>query len=324
MKMLFLGPFAARVAPTILEKMTETVEYDVLADESDTQRLIPLLGEAEIVVGHMWKKDFPAAPRLKFIQSTAAGLDLIDLPSIPSGVVLCNVFGHEPAIAEYVIATILVLQQRLLERATTFRAGAWPADGPGGGMRHGEMLGSTLGIVGYGRIGREVAQRAVGFGCTVIASNRNQIADPGHAAQIYPLAALDEMLPRCDALVIAAGLAPETEGLIDARRLGLMKPAALIVNIGRARVLDEGALYAALREGRLGSAALDVWWRYPSAANPDVRPSHLPFHELPNVLMTPHTSSNTANTAERRWSVVAANLDNFVRGEPLINVVTTV
>src|SRR5580692_8459577 len=120
MKTLFLGPFAARVAPTILAKMTETIDHDTLADDCDTQRLIPLLGEAEIVVGHIWKKNFPEAPRLKFIQSTAAGLDLIDVPSIPSGVALCNVFGHEPAIAEYVMATILVLMHRLFERVEIF------------------------------------------------------------------------------------------------------------------------------------------------------------------------------------------------------------
>jgi phosphoglycerate dehydrogenase-like enzyme len=324
MKTLFLGPFAARVAPTILAKMTEKTDYDTLADESDTQRLIPLLGEAEIVVGHIWKKGFPEAPRLKFIQSTAAGLDLIDVPSIPPGVVLCNVFGHEPAIAEYVIATILVLQQRLLDRVSAFRAGSWPADGPGGGTRHGEMLGATIGIVGYGRIGRDVAKRAVAFGCEVIGANRSPIADPGDASQIYPLDELDQMLPRCDVVVIAAGLAPETQGLIDARRLALMKPGALLINIGRARIVDEEALYAALRDGQLGGAALDVWWRYPSPTDPHVRPSHLPFHELPNVLMTPHTSSASDSTAERRWSVVADNLDRFVRGERLANIVTII
>jgi phosphoglycerate dehydrogenase-like enzyme len=322
MKTLFLGPFAARVAPTILAKMTETVDHDTLADESDTQRLIPLLSEAEIVVGHIWKKGFPEAPRLKFIQSTAAGLDLIDVSSIPSGVVLCNVFGHESAIAEYVIATILALQQRLFDRVSTFRAGSWPSDGPGGGTRHGEMLGATIGIVGYGRIGREVVKRAVAFGCEVIGANRSPIADPGDASEIYPLGELDQMLPRCDVVVIAAGLAPETQGLIDARRLGLMKPGALLINIGRARIVDEEALYAALREGRLGGAALDVWWRYPTPADPNVRPSHLPFHELPNVLMTPHTSSASESTSERRWSVVADNLDRFVRGEALANIIT--
>jgi phosphoglycerate dehydrogenase-like enzyme len=323
MKTLFLGPFAARVAPTILDKMTEPVEHDTLADESDTQRLIPLLSEAEIVVGHIWKKSFPEAPRLKFIQSTAAGLDLIDVPSIPPGVVLCNVFGHEPAIAEYVIATTLALQQRLFDRVRAFRDGTWPADGPGGGTRHHEMLGATMGIVGYGRIGREVAKRAIAFGCEVIAANRSPIADPGDASRVYPLGELDQMLPRCDVVVIAAGLAPETQGLIDARRIGFMKPGALLVNIGRAKIVDEEALYAALSDGRLGGAALDVWWRYPTPAEPDMRPSHLPFYELPNVLMTPHTSSASHSTAERRWSVVADNLDRFIRGEQPTHIIAT-
>jgi len=282
-----------------------------------------LLGEAEIVVGHIWKKSFPEAPRLKFIQSTAAGLDLIDLPSIPSGVVLSNVFGHEPAIAEYVIAMLLALTHRLVDRVTEFRAGSWPFDGPGGGKRHGELLGATIGIIGYGRIGREVAKRAVGFGCNVIGANRSPIADPGDASRVHPLTALDQMLPQCDAVVIAAGLAPETEKLIDARRLALMKPTAVLINIGRARIIDEAALYQALRDDKIGGAALDVWWRYPSPAEPDVRPSNLPFHELPNVLMTPHTSSTTEGTAERRWSVVAANLDRFVRGEQPVHIVAT-
>jgi phosphoglycerate dehydrogenase-like enzyme len=321
MKTLFLGPFAARVAPTILAKVTEQLDTSVLADETDSQSLIPALADAEIVVGHIWRKDNPPAPRLKFIQSTAAGLDLIDLSSIPRGVTLCNVFGHEPAIAEYVIATILTLTHRLFDRVTAFRAGSWPADGAGGGMRHGEILGRTIGIIGYGRIGREVAKRAVGFGCNVIAANRSPIAEKGDTSAIYPLAELDRMLPQCDAVVIAAGLAPETEGLIDARRLGLMKPTALLVNIGRARIVDEEALYASLRDGKLGGAALDVWWRYPSPAEPRPRPSRLPFHELSNVLMTPHTSSASEGTADRRWSTVAHNLDRFIRGESPVNVV---
>ena len=186
---------------------------------------------------------------------------------------------------------------------------------------HGEIWGRAVGILGYGRIGREVAKRAVGFGCKVIAANRSPIADPAPAEEVFPLAELDRMLPQCDALVIAAGLAPETRGLIDAHRLALMKPTALLVNIARAAIVDEEALYAALRDGRLAGAALDVWWQTWSGAHPDVRPSRLPFHELPNVLMTPHCSGFTEGTAERRWSAVAGNLDRFAAGEPLENVV---
>jgi phosphoglycerate dehydrogenase-like enzyme len=321
MKTLFLGGFAARVAPVILAKATEKLEATILADEGDSQRLVPALAEADIVVGHIWRAGFPSAPRLKLLQSVAAGLDLIDLPSLPRGIILCNVFGHEPAIAEYVMMTMLVLTHRLFDTVTAFREGSWGA-GRVGGSPHGEMLGRTIGIVGYGRIGREVAKRAVGFGCRVVAANRSPIAEPAAAAQIFPLADLDRMLPQCDAIVIACGLAPETQGLIDARRLALMKPTALLINIARAPIVDEEALCTALRDGRLGGAALDVWWRYPTVAEPQPRPSRYPFHELPNVMMTPHCSSASDGTMERRWSAVAGNLDRFVRGEKLINVVT--
>ena len=324
MKTLFLGGLAARVAPRILGKMQEKLDdTSVLADLGDTQRLIPALAEAEIVVGHIWRPDFPPAPRLRLLQAATAGMDMIDVPSLPRGVTVCNVFGHEPAIAEYVMMMTLALTLRLFETVTSFRAGSWAAHQPAGGSPHGEILGKTLGIIGYGRIGRDVARRAVGFGCKVIAANRSPIADKGDAAEIYPLAELDRMLPQCDAVLVAAGLGPETRGLLDARRLSLMKPTALLINIGRAAIVDEEALYRALKDNRLGGAALDVWWQHWDPAQPDGPPSRFPFHELPNVLMTPHCSGFTDGTAGRRWGELAGNLDRYLRGEPLINVVMT-
>src|SRR5580658_1183258 len=184
MKTLFLGDFGARVATPVLAKATETFDATALGDVGDIQRLIPALAEAEIVVGHIWKKDFPEAPRLKLLQSPAAGLDLIDVPSVPRGVTICNVVGHEQAIAEYVLMTMLALTHRLLDIVTAFRGtGSWSAGGAGGGEPHGELLGKTIGIVGYGRIGREVAKRAASFGCKVIAANRSPIADKGEASE---------------------------------------------------------------------------------------------------------------------------------------------
>jgi phosphoglycerate dehydrogenase-like enzyme len=283
--------------------------------------LAQLLADADIVVGHIWRSSFPPAPRLRLLQSVAAGLDQVELDAVPQGVTVYNVFGHEPAIAEYVIMTMLVLTHRLLDTVTAFRAGSWSAHQPAGGSPHSELLGRTVGILGYGRIGREVAKRAIGFGCKVVAANRSPIADPAPAKKIFPLAELDRMLPLCDALVIAAGLGPETRGLIDAHRLALMKPGALLISVARAAIVDEDALYAALKERRLGGAALDVWWQHWSVAHRDERPSCHAFHELPNVLMTPHCSGFTDGTAERRWSAVAANLDRFASGERLENVV---
>jgi phosphoglycerate dehydrogenase-like enzyme len=326
MKTLFLGNFGARpgVWQAILAKATEKLDHAVLFDVNDTQRLIPALAEAEIVVSHIWKKGFPEAPRVKLLQSVAAGIDLIDVPSLPPGVTVCNVAGHEQAIAEYVLMTMLAWHHRLLDIAGDFRRGVWnTGGGAGGGPTHGEILGKTVGIIGYGKIGREVASRVVAFGCRVVAVNRSAVADQGAAHEVYPLAQLDRVLPGCDIVVVAAGLGPETNRLIDARRLGLMKPTAFLINIGRAGILDEEALFTALKDNKIGGAAIDVWWQYPTADEPNRRGSRLPFHELPNLIMTPHCSSATDGARDRRFGTVAGNLDRYVRGEPLTNVVLT-
>jgi phosphoglycerate dehydrogenase-like enzyme len=202
-----------------------------------------LLADAEIVVGHIWRNGFPPAPKLRLLQSVAAGLDLLDTAAVPKGVTICNVFGHEPAIAEYVIVTMLVLTHRLFEAVTAFRAGSWVASPTfGGGSPHGEVLGRTIGIIGYGRIGREVAERAAELKCRVLAANRSPVAEPVPAETIFPLTELDRMLPLCDTVLVACALAPETKGLIDTRRLALMKPGALLINVARASIVDEDAL----------------------------------------------------------------------------------
>ena len=323
MKVVFLGRFATVHAPRIVERLTTSPDTEIVADDTDMARLAPALAEADIAVGLSWRADFPPAPRLKLLQCFATGTDLMDLAALPRGVAVCNTVGHEPPIAEYVIMTTLALFHRLFQSVASFRAGSWEMSLQGGGARHGELLGRTVGIVGYGRIGREVAKRAAPFGVRLLAANRSPVAEPAPVERVYPLAEIDAMLAQCDVVVIAAALAPETKGLIDARRLALMKPGALLINIGRGQIVDEEALYVALRDGRLGGAAIDVWWRYPTAAEPNPRPSRFPFHDLPNVLVTPHSSSYTEGTAERRYGGIVANIDRLARGETLVNVVTT-
>ena len=127
---------------------------------------------------------------------------------------------------------------------------------------------------------------------------------------------------RADYLALTLALTPDTRGLIGAPQLARLRPTAVLVNVARGEVVDEDALYDALHRRVIAGAALDVWYRYPSGEAP-THPGHRPFHELPNVLMTPHCSGFTEGTADRRWGDLAANLDRFARGEPLINVVMT-
>jgi len=190
------------------------------------------------------------------------------------------------------------------------------------GTPHGEVRGSTLGIVGYGRVGREVARRAAPFGCRILAANRSPRERDPKVERIYPLAELDRMLPECDTVAICTALGPETTGLITAARLALMKPTAFLINIARGQVIDEDAIYAALRDRKIGGAALDVWWQYPNQGDPTRRGSRHPFHELPNTIVTPHNSGWTAGMVRRRWDEIADNIARFTRSDSLINIVT--
>jgi phosphoglycerate dehydrogenase-like enzyme len=324
MKALFLGNVAADTANGITAELPPSLDVEIIADPHQLARTPEAAANADILVSNHWRAEYPPIPLLRFVQSVATGIELIDLAALPKGVAICNAFGHETAIAEYVLMVMLVWAHRFREIETDFRVrSSWRPSWVQSGAPHGEILGGTVGIVGLGRVGQEVAVRAAAFGCHVIGANRTRREPADGVRRIYPLTELDEMLPACDFVVLCTALAPETEALIDARRLTLMKRSAFLVNIARGAVIDEDAVYAALRDGIIGGAALDVWWQYPSAAEPERRPSRHAFHELPNVIMTPHCSGWTQGMVGRRWAEVAGNINRFVRGEPLENLVLT-
>jgi phosphoglycerate dehydrogenase-like enzyme len=323
LKALFLGGVAADTARGIEAQLPPSLAVDIIDDPIDRALLLAAAAEADILVSNHWRADYPPAPKVRLVQSVATGVDLFDLAALPAGIAVCNAFGHETAIAEYVVMAMLALHHRLFEIAGEFRDRAsWRTSWVESGAPHGEVRGSTLGIVGYGRVGREVARRAAAFGCRILAANRTPRPAEDGVEQVYPLAELDRMLPQCDTVALCTALGPETTGLIDARRLALMKPNAFLVNIARGQVVDEDALYAALYDRRIAGAAIDVWWQYPDAAEPRRRGSRHPFHELPNVIVTPHNSGWTAGMVRRRWDEIAENLGRFVRGEPLVNIVS--
>src|SRR5258708_6385043 len=296
MKALFVGNVAADTAEGIRAELPPDLDVVILADPQELARSPAAAADADILVGNHWRADYPPVPHVKLVQSVATGIELIDLKALPAGAAICNSFGHETAIAEYVVMAMLALHHRFFEIAGEFRARAsWRSSWVQSGVPHGEVRGSTLGIVGYGRVGREVARRAAPFGCRILAANRSPREPDGDVERVYPLTALDEMLPLCDTLAICTALGPETTGLIDA-----------------------------LSGGRLGGAAIDVWWQYPTPEEPNRRGSRHPFHELPNVIVTPHNSGWTAGMVRRRWDEIADNINRFCHGDSLINLVTTV
>jgi phosphoglycerate dehydrogenase-like enzyme len=184
-----------------------------------------------------------------------------------------------------------------------------------------ELAGKTLGILGYGRIGQAVARRARAFEMEVCAIRRDvRRSAQDEWALLGGPEMLDEVLRRSDYLAIALPLTPGTRGLLGERELAVMRPTAILINVARGEIVDEDALYAALAARRIAAAALDVWYRYPSGPGPAL-PARRAFHELPNVLMTPHVSGWTDGMLEARAKLIAENIHRTARGEPPANLI---
>jgi phosphoglycerate dehydrogenase-like enzyme len=156
---------------------------------------------------------------------------------------------------------------------------------------------------------------------SVLACSRRARVDEDFVGTVAPMEGLDDLLSRSDFVLTACPLTPETNGLLDAARLAKMKPSAVVINIARGPVIDEDALYAACRDHIIAGAVIDVWYRYPASGENICMPSNLPFHELDNVILSPHSSGLGEGLVRRRWQAMTANLNALARGLPLANVI---
>jgi len=255
-------------------------------------------------------------PRL--LHLPGAGADAVDFALLGPACTVCNVYEHEIPVAEYVLAAILSHATGYPDMIRGFTSAGF-ANAYATRRQHGEIHGKTLGLIGYGHIGRLVAQRAQAFGMRVHAVSRS-----GHAAgaeRADTIAGLHAMLRDADFVVIACPLTDETRGLIGRAELAAMKPTAILINVGRAAVVDEEALHDALAARTIGGATLDVWYQYPTPEAPDRPPARRPFETLPNVHCTAHSCAWTREMIERRLTFIAGNLKRLQAGLPLHNVI---
>jgi phosphoglycerate dehydrogenase-like enzyme len=318
---LFLGeatrPFGEGVPPLLATRW----QTALATDATPGPELRDLLAGATAVVANHFGAGLPEAPALRLLQVPGAGYDGIDQAALPAASALCNVFEHEPPVAEFALLAMLEWCHRLRQADAAVRAGDWSGSPRFGGRPREELAGKTLVVVGLGRIGRAVAARAAAFGMRVLAANRTPREPPAGVGAVVGLDRLREALGGADFVVLACALTPETTGLIGEAEIAAMRPTAVVVNVARGPVIDEAALHRALSAGRIGGAAIDTWWTYPASADAAGEEGLRRWAALPNVLLSPHVAGWTRGTVERRCRVIAANLDRLARGEPLVNVV---
>lgn len=244
-------------------------------------------------------------PGLRLVANFGVGYDRLGVRELRSrGVAVSNTPGVlDAATADLTFALILAARRRVVEGDQRVRAGEWTGSWADGLLAE-ELTGATLGIIGLGRIGQAVAQRARGFELRVLYTQRTRIeTDLGEYRE------LDDLLAEADIVSIHAPRTPETESLLDAQRLSLLKAGAVLVNTARGEIVDEPALVAELVSGRL-RAGLDVFAHEP----------HVPKEllSLPNVVLTPHLGSGTRQTREAMTRLVVDNIRAFERGDPLL------
>jgi D-3-phosphoglycerate dehydrogenase len=280
-----------------------TSPYQRAAQEAE---LVPLVADVDAVLAGtdaFTRKVFAAAPRLKIVSRFGVGYDAIDLEAAAAHGVWVTVTPgtNERSVADLTLGLLLALARDIVPAANATRAGQWERTI---GV---ELAGTTLGLIGFGRIGRQVAQRARAFGMDVLIYD--VVPDVAAAAESGARhTTLGDLLAASDFVSLHAPATAQTRGLIDATALARMKPTACLINTARGELIDEPALTAALRAGTIAGAALDVFAQEP----PDPRN---PLLALPNVLATPHIAGVTTRSAALMAKLSADNILAVSRGE---------
>ncbi|WP_411676247.1 D-2-hydroxyacid dehydrogenase [Caproicibacter sp.] len=272
-----------------------------------------LIAKVNILIGMPRRSILKYASNLEWLQLLSAGADLYTKPGVlPDGVTLTNATGaYGKSMSEYMICSVLSLLLDFPHYRDNQRQHLWKSSGK---SRH--VLGTTALVVGLGNIGSEFAKRYKTLGGKVIGVKRTPGEKPDYLDELYTADRLDELLPRADVVTLSLPSTGETQHLFGKEKIGLMKPDAVLVNVGRGTAVDTDALSEALYAGKLYGAALDV-------TDPEPLPAEHPIWDAPNTIITPHISGgwDARENFERVFEIICTNLSRYFENKPLINIV---
>jgi phosphoglycerate dehydrogenase-like enzyme len=301
--------------------LPDNIEF-ITPEEGTEDELTRLAQDVEIIIcTRLSATVVKGAKKLKLIQKTGAGVDALPFEVIDDNVFVANTSGANPVpLAEGAISLLLALARRIVQRNNLF---------PKIDRQRGtELRGKKVGIIGLGHIGIEITKRLQAFEMKILALKRRKSQELKNKMNLEFLGGpedLDFVLSESDFIIVIVPLTPATRGMIGEREISLMKPTAYLINVARAAIIEEKALYFALKENRIAGAALDVWWIphwWDPSWNPELdKPSRYPFWELPNVIATPHNIGYTDYTkySEKPLRIITENIRNIANGKPPTN-----
>ena len=298
----FNGPFVPVLRKEIPDEEVVAWPEEKPSDDPEVLATLAVVGESEDGIATALRTT------VKWVHVLGAGIDGFPLDQLGDRVLTCSKGATSVPIAEYVLAVMLAYEKRIPEEWLTEPPPSWtqPQFGPLGGL-----AGATLGLVGVGAIGTEVAKRALAFDMKIVAHRRSSSAMPLPEIES---ASLEDVLARSDHLVITAPSTPDTYHLVNRDTLRLVKPGVHLVNIARGPLVDSDALIEALDDGRVARASLDV-------AEGEPLPAGHPLYAHPKVKLTPHMSNSSSRTANRTVQMFTQNLARWRAGEPLRGIV---
>ena len=317
MKLVVAQKLNREMADLIAKRLGGEFELEFLADAAEEDRRL-LLEEAEVVLATNLRRDIkqdeiPFLKKTKLIQITLAGADTIPYSALRPEIIICSNGGaYSEPIAEHAVGMMLALARSFLPLHRGLSQGVFDQR-----TRHKMLAGAALGIVGFGGIGKKIAEIARSFGMNILAINSTGKTD-GDVSFIGTLSDLDRLLKESDFLLLTIGLNKRTRGLIGERELNLMKPDAVLVNVARGYLIDEKSLYEHLKTHPQFKAGIEAWWIEPF--NFPKFEVHYPFFELDNLLGSPHNSFLTEGIYTKVLDRALDNVLRFAHGAPLRNV----
>lgn len=294
-------------------------EAEIVQSELSVKSMLEYGKDVEIIASVRVPGEYiQRASNLRMIQTFGAGIDRVDLDAVKErgDIIVCNNHVNSAEVAEYAISLLFTVAKNIIPSDRELRIGNW-IHRWGGPVPNLEIREKKLLIIGLGHIGADIAKRLKSFEVTITAVTRSGTSsNDDFVDQVVSIDELQSHVKDADFVILSLPLTDESTGLVNRDFLSWMKPTSILVNISRAQIIDELALYDALKEKRIHGAGIDVWWRYPTKwRGTAIPPADVPFHELDNIVISPHRAAYSEHIERELYLFAAENILRFIRGE---------